>query len=57
MWRPDDFLALPEDVTAFAWSAPMRQLAQTIGLSAVGLKKLLRGPGIVTPPQGPLEQG
>jgi hypothetical protein len=52
MWRPDDFLALPEDVTAFAWSAPMRDLAQTIGISDVGLKKLLRAQGIVTPPQG-----
>jgi hypothetical protein len=52
MWRPDDFLALPEDVTAFAWSAPMRELAQTIGISDVALKKLLRAKGIVTPPQG-----
>jgi hypothetical protein len=52
MWRSDDFLALPEDVTAFAWSAPMRALAQTIGISDVGLKKLLRAQGIVTPPQG-----
>jgi hypothetical protein len=52
MWRPDDFLALSEDVIAFAWSAPMRELAQTIGISDVALKKLLRAKGIVTPPQG-----
>lgn len=52
MWRPDTFLALPEDVIAFAWSAPMRDLATTIGISDVGLKKLLKAHGIATPPQG-----
>ncbi len=52
MWRPETFLALPEDVIAFAWSAPMRDLATMIGISDVGLKKLLRAQGIVTPPQG-----
>lgn len=52
MWQPDSFLALPEDVIAFAWSAPMRDLAKTIGISDVGLKKLLRTHDIVTPPQG-----
>lgn len=30
----------------------MRELARKIGISDVGLKKLLRGQGIVTPPQG-----
>ena len=30
----------------------MRDLAKTIGISDVGLKKLLRTHGIVTPPQG-----
>lgn len=52
MYRNDHFLALPADVIAFAWSAPMRELARTIGISDVGLKKLLRAHGIVTPPQG-----
>lgn len=52
MWRPDTFLALPEDVVAFAWSAPMRDLAATIGISDVGLKKLFKAHGIATPPQG-----
>lgn len=52
MWHSDHFLALPEDVITFAWSAPMRELAARIGISDVGLKKLLRSQGIVTPPQG-----
>ncbi|WP_229658358.1 hypothetical protein [Tsuneonella deserti] len=52
MWRPDTFLALHEDVITFAWSAPMRELAATIGISDVGLKKLLKAHGIATPPQG-----
>jgi hypothetical protein len=52
MWHSNHFLALPEDVMAFAWSAPMRELAARIGISDVGLKKLLRSQGIVTPPQG-----
>lgn len=52
MWRSDHFLALPEALTAFAWSAPMRELAARIGISDVGLKKLLSAQGIVTPPQG-----
>lgn len=46
------FLALPDDVVALAWSAPMRELAEKVGVTDVGLKKLLRGHGIVTPPQG-----
>ena len=52
MWRADSFLALPEDVIAFAWSAPMRDLAARVDISDVGLKKLLRSQGIPTPPQG-----
>lgn len=52
MWRADTFLALPEDVIAFAWSAPMRDLAAAIGISDVGLKKQFRAHGIATPPQG-----
>ena len=52
MWPARDYLALPKDVIAFAWSAPMRDLAARIGMSDVGLRKLLRAQGIVTPPQG-----
>ncbi len=52
-WIGDNgFLAHPDDLSAFAWSAPMRDLAARVGLSDVGLKKLLKGHGIVTPPQG-----
>ena len=49
MYRRDTYLALPEDVIAFAWSAPMRELAAMISISDVGLKKLLRSQGIPTP--------
>jgi hypothetical protein len=52
MYQNDHFLALPEAVVAFAWSAPMRELASRIGISDVGLKKLLRSHGIAAPPQG-----
>lgn len=48
----NDILVLPDDLIAFAWSAPMRDLAAKVGLSDVGLKKLLKGFGVVTPPQG-----
>ena len=50
--RSGHFLAQPEDVLAFAWSAPMRELAGRLGITDVGLKKLLHANGIVTPPQG-----
>lgn len=50
-WR-NDYLALPEDVIAFAWSAPMRDLAGKVGVSDVALKKMLRRYGVTTPPQG-----
>lgn len=46
------FLALPQDVAAFAWSAPMRELAKSIGISDVALRKLLVAQGIAPPPQG-----
>ncbi len=52
MYRYDDILVLPEDLMAFAWSAPMRDLASHIGMSDVGLKKLILARGFVTPPQG-----
>ena len=45
-------LALPQDLQDFAWSAPMRDLAAKLGLSDVGLKKLLKSHGVMTPPQG-----
>lgn len=40
------------DLIAFAWSAPMRELAARTNLSDVGLKKLLRSYGVSGPPQG-----
>lgn len=43
---------LPDDLIAFAWSAPMRELAVMVGISDVGLRKTLRGYGVVLPPQG-----
>lgn len=48
----DSFFAFPTDLVTFAWSAPMRDLAKKIGMSDVGLRKLLKSLGIVTPPQG-----
>jgi hypothetical protein len=42
----------PDDLTAFAWSAPMRDLAAKIGISDVGLRKLLTSHGVSLPPQG-----
>lgn len=40
------------DLIAFAWSAPMRELAARTNLSDVGLKKLLWSYGVSGPPQG-----
>lgn len=51
-YNRNDIMVLPDDLIAFAWSAPMRDLAAKVGLSDVGLKKLLKGFGVVTPPQG-----
>ena len=42
----------PADLIAFAWSAPMRDLAARVGMSDVGLRKLLRSYGVSGPPQG-----
>jgi hypothetical protein len=47
-----DIVVLPQDLQDFAWSAPMRDLAAKVGLSDVGLKKLLKSHGVITPPQG-----
>lgn len=46
------FLADPQDVIDFAWSAPMRDLAAKLELSDVGLKKIFTSHGITVPPQG-----
>jgi hypothetical protein len=52
-WTDHDNIHVSHDaLIAFAWSAPMRDLAAKVGISDVGLKKLLRGHGVVTPPQG-----
>ena len=48
----NDILVMPGDLHAFAWSAPMRDLAAKLGLSDVGLKKLLASHGVTPPPQG-----
>ena len=40
MYRYDDIVVYPDDLRAFAWSAPMRNLAAQVGMSDVGLKKL-----------------
>jgi hypothetical protein len=48
----NEILVLPQDLQDFAWSAPMRDLAAKIGLSDVGLKKLLKSHGVITPSQG-----
>lgn len=50
-WR--GFSALPDDVIAFAWSAPMRELGTKIGISDVALQKLFASLGVTPPPQGP----
>lgn len=49
-WR--GILVHPDDLIAFAWSAPMRDLAKKIGISDVGLRKLLTSHGVTLPPQG-----
>lgn len=51
-YENNEILVFPQDLQDFAWSAPMRDLAAKIGLSDVGLKKLLKSHGVITPPQG-----
>ncbi|RWP54367.1 hypothetical protein [Mesorhizobium sp.] len=51
MWQ-NDILVLPDDLIGLAWSAPMRDLAATVEMSDVGLKKLLTRCGVASPPQG-----
>jgi hypothetical protein len=48
----NDILVAPEHAITFAWSAPLRDLAPKIGISDVGLKKLLLARGVAPPPQG-----
>lgn len=50
--RYNDYQALPEDVIAFAWSAPMRDLATQFGISDAGLRNIFKKYGIVLPRQG-----
>jgi hypothetical protein len=52
MYRWGHHRVTPDDLIGFAWSAPMRELAAQIGLSDVGLKKLLKSHGVSGPPQG-----
>ena len=49
-WR--GISVLPDDLIAFAWSAPMRELGPKIGISDVALRKLFVGHGVPPPPQG-----
>jgi hypothetical protein len=51
-WHHGSVYVSRDALISFAWSAPMRDLAAKVGLSDVGLKKLLTGHGVVTPPQG-----
>jgi len=51
-FNPNDIFAMPDDLRAFAWSAPMRDLAAKLDLSDVGLKQLLASYGVAPPPQG-----
>lgn len=51
-YGPNNIYVTPNVLQQFAWSAPMRDLAAKVGISDVGLKKILKAHGIVTPPQG-----
>ena len=51
-YRWNTIPVLPDDLQAWAWSAPMRDLGAKIDVSDVGLKKLLKSHGVITPPQG-----
>lgn len=48
----NDIYVSPDALQQFAWSAPMRDLAAKVEMSDVGLKKLLKAHGIITPPHG-----
>lgn len=48
----NDILVAPDELRSWAWSAPMRDLAAKVGMSDVGLKKLLTSYGVAAPPQG-----
>jgi hypothetical protein len=52
MYGWNDILVMPDDLRAFAWSAPMRDLAAKLDMSDVGLRKLLAACGVAPPPQG-----
>jgi hypothetical protein len=52
MYRWSHHRVTLDDLIRFAWSALMRELAAQIGLSDVGLKKLLKSHGVWGPPQG-----
>ncbi len=52
MYGHSGFQTTHEQLIAFAWSAPMRDLAARAGISDTGLRKLLRQCGVEPPPQG-----
>jgi hypothetical protein len=52
-WNQKQAVAVvPDSLIAFAWSAPMRELAKKVNRSDVGLRKLLQGYGVPIPAQG-----
>ncbi|WP_164155271.1 hypothetical protein [Sandarakinorhabdus rubra] len=46
------FTVMLGDLIAFAWLAPMRDLAAQIGMTDTGLRKLLKAQGVILPEQG-----
>jgi hypothetical protein len=53
MWYgQNNFYVSRDALQQFAWSAPMRDLAAKVGISDVGLKKLMKAHRVMTPPQG-----
>lgn len=52
-WYWEGRLSVTRDnLVAYAWSAPMRELAADLGMYDTGLKKLLKTQAIFPPPQG-----
>jgi hypothetical protein len=51
-YHHNGFWVLRRDLWAFAWSAPMRDLASKVGMSDVGLKKWLERLDVILPSQG-----
>ncbi len=52
MYRYNQHPVTLQTLIDFAWSAPMRDLAERLTLSDVGLKKIFKSHGVTCPPQG-----